>query len=113
MLKLDRSNSAIFMDRISDFAEAVDCIIGKEARFARAAFSFTVNDGRFNRNQTEAAFGTSCVVSSRAIAQCTVRIGKVVAHGRNDEAVGNGNGTNLNRLEHSVEFHIDNLLEYE
>ena len=106
MLQLNGCNRSVSMDSVGNFAEAVYGIIGKEARLSRAAFRFTINNSRFDGDQTETAFSTSCIVSCGAVAQCAVGIGEVIAHGWNSKAVRNRNGTDLNRLEHSIEFHV-------
>ena len=105
MLQLDRNFCAVFMTFVSDSAETIYGIVGIQAGLAGSALSFFVYNRRFYRNKAVAAFGTGTVLCNGFTAQGAVRIGKIIAHGRNSEAVGNRHAADCKRRKHGFIRH--------
>ena len=92
VLELDADLGAVGVAAVGDGLEAGDDGVVKEAGLAGAALGLLVDDG--------------------ALEGDAVRVGEVVAHGRDDETVGDRDGADLDGLEHvgEVVVHCFSLL---
>ena len=112
VLELDADLGAVGVAAVGDGLEAGDDGVVKEAGLAGAALGFLVDDGALEGDEAEAALGAGLIVGGGAVAHGAVRVGEVVAHGRDDETVGDRDGADLDGLEHigEVVVHCFSLL---
>ena len=110
VLKLDADLRAVGVAAVGHGLEAGDYAVGEEAGLPGAALGLLVDDGGLYGDEAEAALGAGLIVRGGAVGERAVAVGEVVAHGRHDEAVGDGDGANLDGREHIGEsaVHLDN-----
>ena len=105
MLQLNGDLCAVAMAAVNGALKAVHSVIGEQAGFPGAALCLGVHHGGLDGNQAEPALCPSLIVGCGTVAEGAVGICKVVAHGRHNETVRNGNGANLNGRKHGRIFH--------
>ncbi len=105
VLQLDGDLCTFSMTCIDDFFEAFDGRIIVQAGLSGTALCALVDNGRLKGDQAETALCPCAVICCGLVAHGAVSIGKVIAHRRNNKAVLDNHGTNLNRRKHFYKFH--------
>ena len=106
VLELDGHLGTIGVAGVRRPAEAVHGVVGEQAGLAGAALGLLIDYGGLDGDEAEAALGTGLIVGHRTVAEGTVGIGQVVAHGGHDKPVGHRDGADLHRRKHSRKLHF-------